>query len=67
MDASAPEPMKDVATCDKPGGAGSGRGSLDVRMGNPAGGNAGHRALRGGTWGTETSQYPEERKEKSTP
>ena len=31
----APEPMKDVATCDKPGGAGSERGSLDVRMGEP--------------------------------
>ena len=45
------------------GGAGS-LGSGGVRMGQPARRTAGHRARRGagGTGGTETSQYPEEKR-----
>ena len=66
------EPMKDVDGCDKPRGVANELRSADVRMGQP---------LQGDTWrptaecigsvevsrGTETSQYPEEKKSKETP
>ena len=32
--------MKDVASCDKPRGGANGLRSADLRMGEPAGGNA---------------------------
>ena len=31
------EPKKDVVSCEKPRGAASGRGSVDIRMGEPGG------------------------------
>ncbi len=61
------EAKKDVVSCDKPRGAASRRRSVDVRMGKPPSGHAegataesigGERPTRG----TETSQYPEEKK-----
>ena len=53
--------------CDKLRGAVVRQGSADIRMGKPALGNARaatgeHIARERGTRGTETSQYPEERK-----
>ena len=64
------EAMKDAPACDKLRGAGKGRQSGDVRMGKP-----GWRSptVTGGTHspvkrtgGSETSQYPEERKSTET-
>jgi hypothetical protein len=61
-------PMKDVGHCDKPRGAVYRRRSEDFRMGKPT--VAIQRYLlveyidqEKGTWGTETSKYPEEKKE----
>ena len=64
--------MKDVANCDMPRGAVSKRRSVDLRMGKPNGRNGplsrteyiGAEKL---TRGSETSQYPEERKSTETP
>jgi hypothetical protein len=60
-------PMKDVGHCDKPRGAVYRRRSEDFRMGKPT--VAIQRCLlveyidqEKGTWGTETSKYPEEKK-----
>src|SRR5690606_4413400 len=62
--------MKDVASCDKPRGAAGGLRSSDVRMGEP-GGRSGPSSwggsLRRPTRGTETSQYPEEKKSSEIP
>jgi len=63
-------PKKDVASCEKPGGAASRQRSQDVRMGKPGGSNvpsrwSEHIASIEVTRGTETSQYPEEEKERS--
>ena len=60
-------PMKDVGHCDKPRGAVYRRRSEDVRMGKPAVANqrrllVEHIDQQTGTWGTETSKYPEEKK-----
>ena len=58
---------KDVASCDKPRGGANGPRSADLRMGEPAGGNAPapppeYIGRQEATRGTETSQYPEEEK-----
>ena len=59
--------MKDAEDCDKPRGAVNGPRSADVRMGKPAAlsraaGPDEHIVRPGHTGGSETSQYPEERK-----
>ena len=56
-------PKKDVASCEKPRGAASRQRTVDIRMGKP-GHRHGWSPAREGTWGTETSKYPEEEKEK---
>ncbi len=61
------EPTKDVAHCEKHRGAVCRRRSGDIRMGKPGRVKRGHRqaehiGLLGGTRGTETSQYPEEKR-----
>ena len=58
--------MKDAATGETPRGAGSMLRSVDVRMGKPGRGHAlsPEREL---TRGSETSQYPEEKKSKEIP
>jgi hypothetical protein len=62
-------PMKDAGHCEKPRGAVHRLRSGDVRMGKPAAAEQAaasgreHIAVRRGTRGTETSQYPEEKKE----
>jgi hypothetical protein len=66
------EPKKDVAIYEKPRGAESRLWSGDLRMGQPTGRNGPvlpdeHIVWVEGTWGTETSKYPEEEKEKSIP
>ena len=66
------EPKKDVAICEKPRGAESRLRSGDVRMGQPTSRNGlvlpdEHIVWVEGTWGTETSKYPEENKESSIP
>jgi hypothetical protein len=60
-------PKKDVGHCEKPRGAVYRRRSGDVRMGKPAAANQRHPLVEHidqgrGTWGTETSQYPEEKR-----
>ena len=64
--------MKDVASCDKPRLGAHSLQPADLRMGEPACGNA--RAPRpehigpgATTRGTETSQYPEEEKSTEIP
>jgi hypothetical protein len=57
--------MKDVASCEKPRGGASNLRSVDFRMGQPNPGHAGLSAIwRKRTWGSETSKYLEEQKEK---
>jgi hypothetical protein len=61
---------KDVASCDKPREGASDRRSADIRMGQPGSGNVesfSRSAGRKRTRGSETSNYPEEKKEKSIP
>ena len=60
-------PKKDVTSCDKLRGAANKPRSADFRMGKPTDGNASvspheHIVRLKGTRGTETSQYPEEKK-----
>jgi hypothetical protein len=60
-------PKKDVGHCDKPRGAVYRLRSGDVRMGKPTVANqryllVEHIDQEKGTWGTETSQYPEEKR-----
>jgi hypothetical protein len=58
-------PTKDVAHCEKPRGAVCRRRTEDVRMGKPAWEtptHGDHTTVAGGTGGTETSQYPEEKR-----
>ena len=66
------EPMKDVASCEKPRGAASKHRSGDIRMGQPSRCNdrlllAEYIGQVEGTRGTETSKYPQEEKENSIP
>ena len=60
------EPKKDVAHCEKRRGAVCRRRSGGVRMGEPGRAErspgAEHIGPLGGTRGTETSQYPEEKR-----
>ncbi len=61
-------PKKDVHHCDKLRGVVVKQRAADIRMGKPASGNAGAAAGESiasgqGTRGTETSQYPEEKKQ----
>jgi len=60
-------PKKDVASCEKLRGAASRHRAVDIRMGKPGGGHAPSPTdesivCEEGTRGTETSQYPEEKK-----
>ena len=60
------EAMKDVLSCDKPRGAAKKLWSEDFRMGQP--GMARVMSLFGErTWGSETSQYPQEKKSTEIP
>jgi hypothetical protein len=64
--------MKGVANCEMLRGAVSKRRSVDTRMGQPNGRNGPllrteYIGARGLTRGSETSQYPEERKSTETP
>ena len=66
------EPKKGVASCDKPRGAARWLRSVDARMGKP--GAAITRVTvspihngTGGSPGTETSQYRDEKKAKAIP
>ncbi len=63
-------PKKDVTSCEKPRGAASKHRAVDIRMGEPGLGRARSPAdesivSQEGTRGTETSKYPEEKKERS--
>ena len=60
------EAMKDVLSCDKLGGAAKKRWSQDFRMGQP-GMLRGMSPLGERTWGSETSQYPQEKKSTEIP
>ncbi len=60
--------MKDVVSCEKPRGGASDLRSVDIRMGQPTCGNAQVSRVSGRiTRGSETSKYPEEKKERSIP
>ena len=66
------EPTKDVASCDKPRIAASKHQPGDFRMGQPTESNVSvplpeHIGQAEGTRGTETSKYPQEKKENSIP
>ena len=61
------EPKKDAVSCEKPRGAASRHRAVDIRMGQPGGGKRRHPRERGGTWGSETSKYPEEKKSNEIP
>ena len=72
MDALAAEPMKDVATCDKPRGVGKqalirGSPNGETQWGEPPLPTTEHIGRMEGTQGTETSKYLEEQKENSIP
>ena len=59
------EAKKDVISCEKPRGGANIHRSADIRMGQPGGRDAVTVSLgTGRTRGTETSQYPEEKKTK---
>ena len=60
-------PTKDAGHCEKPRGAVYRHRSEGIRMGKPTQANLGYPdpepiGVRKGTWGTETSQYPEEKR-----
>ena len=56
------EAKKDVTSCEKPRGGANIPRSADIRMGEPAGSDPGTLRSSERTQGTETSQYPEEKK-----
>ena len=56
------EATKDVTSCDKPRRGANTLRPADFRMGQPAGSDSGTALYAGRTRGTETSQYPEEKK-----
>ena len=63
-------PKKDAISCEKPWGAASRHRSTGLRMGEPGWGNAQSPVNESivheeGTRGSETSKYPEEKKENS--
>ena len=63
-------PTKDAISCEKPRGAASRHRSWGIRMGEPGWGNAQSPMNESivheeGTRGSETSKYPEEKKENS--
>ena len=53
---------KDVTSCDKPCLEANTLRDADFRMGQPAGSDSGTARCAERTRGTETSQYPEEKK-----
>ena len=64
--------MKDAVSCEKPRGAANKHRSVGIRMGEPGWGNAQSPMNESivheeGTRGSETSKYPEEKKENSIP
>ena len=67
------EPKKDVISCEKLRGGANIHQSVDVRMRELILGKKlvypymSKVVYRKGTWGTETSKYPQEKKEKSIP
>ena len=58
------EAKKDVTSCEKPRGMANTYRSADLRMGQPDAGDRITAPSAGQTRGTETSQYPEEKKTK---
>ena len=61
------EPKKDVTSCEKLRGAANKHRSVDIRMGEPSASNIAlstHESIvcEKGTRGTETSNYPKEKK-----
>ena len=60
------EAMKDVLSCDKLGGAAKKLWSQDFRMGQP-GMLRSMSPFEERTWGSETSQYPQEKKSTEIP
>jgi hypothetical protein len=68
------EPMKDVGTCDKPRGVGNrtvirGFPNGETRLGDNKAQSLTpeHIGREEGTWGSETSQYPQEEKATAIP
>lgn len=59
------EAKKGVVSCEKPGGAARERRGRDTRMGQPAWEKS--HARESETRGSETSQYPEEKKSNEIP
>ena len=64
------KPTKDVTSCEKLRGAANKHRAADIRMGKPGGSNVPSPmsesiAHEEGTRGTETSKYPQEKKETS--
>ncbi len=60
-------PKKDVGHCEKPRGAVNkryirGYPNGETRCSEPAASHVEHIDVTRGTWGTETSKYPEEKK-----
>ena len=58
------EAKKDVTSCDKPRSGANTRLPADFRMGQPVTGDCDILQSKRPTRGTETSQYPEEKKTK---
>ena len=58
------EATKDVTSCEKPRRGANTHRPADVRMGQPGAGDRVTMPSMGRTRGTETSQYPEEKKTK---
>ena len=66
------EPKKDVVSCEKPWVGANNRQTMDIRMRERACGNAQASygesiAIEKATRGSETSEYPQEKKETSIP
>ena len=67
------EPMKDVISCEKLRGGANIHRAVDIRMRELILGKKlvypymSKVVYRKGTWGTETSKYPQEKKENSIP
>ncbi len=58
------EAKKDVTSCEKPRSGANTLLSADIRMGEPVAGDRDILRSKRPTRGTETSQYPEEKKTK---
>lgn len=56
------EAKKDVTSCEKPRSGANTQSAADIRMGQPVAGDRDILPGKRPTRGTETSQYPEEKK-----